>query len=70
MVWSLNLTDRFRRSAYLIYKYQFSAQEVIGFMRIVRPGMVVGTQQQYMAMNQMKWSGWVSAPVMGRWLMF
>ncbi|EIW73017.1 hypothetical protein TREMEDRAFT_25011, partial [Tremella mesenterica DSM 1558] len=46
--------------AYLIYKYSFSAQEVIGFMRIIRPGMVVGPQQQYMLLNQMKWIGWVS----------
>ena len=48
--------------AYFIYKYQFSAQEVIAFMRIVRPGMVVGPQQQYMVANQMKWVGWVSFP--------
>ncbi|WWC97560.1 hypothetical protein V866_004444 [Kwoniella sp. B9012] len=46
--------------AYLIYKYQFTAQEVIGFMRIVRPGMVVGPQQHYMLINQMKWSGWAA----------
>ncbi|WOO85666.1 Tyrosine-protein phosphatase CDC14 [Vanrija pseudolonga] len=44
--------------AYLIYKYQFSASEVIGFMRIIRPGMVVGPQQRYMQLNQMKWAGW------------
>ena len=29
-------------------------------MRIVRPGMVVGPQQQYMMQNQMKWVTWVS----------
>ncbi|ODN89731.1 cell division cycle 14 [Cryptococcus wingfieldii CBS 7118] len=46
--------------AYLIYKYQFTAQEAIGFMRIVRPGMVVGPQQQYMVLNQMKWAGWAA----------
>ncbi|KAK4685178.1 cell division cycle 14, partial [Tremellales sp. Uapishka_1] len=46
--------------AYLIYKYHFSAQEVIGYMRIVRPGMVVGPQQQFMIMNQMKWIGWAA----------
>lgn len=28
-------------------------------MRIVRPGMVVGPQQQYMQRNQMKWVAWV-----------
>lgn len=31
----------------------------MAYMRIVRPGMVVGPQQQYMAMNQMKWIEWV-----------
>ncbi|WVQ94156.1 hypothetical protein IAU59_001234 [Kwoniella sp. CBS 9459] len=46
--------------AYLIYKYQFSAPEVIGYMRIVRPGMVVGPQQHYMMSNQMKWAGWAA----------
>jgi hypothetical protein len=30
-------------------------------MRIVRPGMVVGPQQQYMLENQMKWVSWVSS---------
>ncbi|WWC57596.1 uncharacterized protein I303_100128 [Kwoniella dejecticola CBS 10117] len=46
--------------AYLIYKYQFTAQEAIGYMRIVRPGMVVGPQQHYMVINQMKWVGWAA----------
>ncbi|KIR94912.1 cell division cycle 14 [Cryptococcus deuterogattii CBS 10090] len=46
--------------AYLVYKYQFTAQEAIGFMRIVRPGMVVGPQQQYMVLNQLKWAGWAA----------
>nr|XP_031862049.1 uncharacterized protein CI109_002462 [Kwoniella shandongensis]KAA5529121.1 hypothetical protein CI109_002462 [Kwoniella shandongensis] len=46
--------------AYLIYKYQFTAQEAIGYMRIVRPGMVVGPQQQYMVMKQMVWAGWAA----------
>ncbi|WVO15977.1 hypothetical protein L204_103642 [Cryptococcus depauperatus] len=46
--------------AYLIYKYRFTAQEAIGFMRIVRPGMVVGPQQQYMVLNQMRWAGWAA----------
>ncbi|QRW01374.1 hypothetical protein RhiLY_00371 [Ceratobasidium sp. AG-Ba] len=31
--------------AYLIYKYGFTANEAIGFMRVVRPGCVVGPQQ-------------------------
>lgn len=46
--------------AYFIYKHQFTASEVIGYMRVVRPGMVVGPQQRYMQLNQMKWAGWVS----------
>ncbi|WVQ82894.1 hypothetical protein IAT38_005030 [Cryptococcus sp. DSM 104549] len=46
--------------AYLIYKFQFTAQEAIGFMRLVRPGMVVGPQQQYMVLNQLKWAGWAA----------
>ena len=50
-------------SAYFIYKYGFTAQEVIGFMRIVRPGMVVGGQQHFMLLNQMKWAGWVSCVI-------
>lgn len=28
-------------------------------MRVVRPGMVVGPQQRYMQLNQLKWAGWV-----------
>lgn len=28
--------------AYLIYKYGFTAEEAIGFMRIMRPGTCVG----------------------------
>lgn len=47
--------------AYLIYKYNFTASEVIGYMRVVRPGMVVGPQQRYMQLNQLKWAGWVSS---------
>ncbi len=52
--------------AYFIYKFQFSASEVIGYMRVVRPGMVVGPQQRYMQLNQMKWAGWVSGPMWRR----
>jgi hypothetical protein len=29
----------------MIYKYGFTANEAIGFMRVVRPGSVVGPQQ-------------------------
>jgi cell division cycle 14 len=45
--------------AYLIYKYHFTAAEVIAYMRLVRPGMVVGPQQRYMQLNQMTWASWV-----------
>ncbi|KAL7420425.1 cell division control protein 14 [Cryptotrichosporon argae] len=46
--------------AYLIYKYSFTATEVMGYMRVVRPGMVVGPQQQYMLLNQHKWIAWAA----------
>lgn len=36
-------------------------------MRIVRPGMVVGPQQQYMLENQMKWVSWVSRTGEAAW---
>ncbi|EGO27274.1 hypothetical protein SERLADRAFT_334736, partial [Serpula lacrymans var. lacrymans S7.9] len=42
--------------AYLIWKYGFTASEAIAFMRIVRPGSVVGPQQQYMYLKQLEWS--------------
>ncbi|EEB05087.1 Cdc14-like protein phosphatase Clp1/Flp1 [Schizosaccharomyces japonicus yFS275] len=38
--------------AYLMYKYPFTANEVIAFMRIMRPGMVVGPQQHWLHINQ------------------
>ncbi|KZT62206.1 phosphatases II, partial [Calocera cornea HHB12733] len=44
--------------AYLIYKHAFTANEAIAFMRIVRPGSVVGPQQQYMYLKQLDWSRW------------
>lgn len=44
--------------AYLIYKYGFSATEVIGFMRLMRPGTCVGPQQHFMYENQMTWVKW------------
>ncbi|KAK6332878.1 cell division control protein 14 [Orbilia brochopaga] len=34
--------------AYLIYRYGFSANECIAYMRFMRPGMVVGPQQHWM----------------------
>lgn len=44
--------------AYLIYKYGFTASEVIGFMRLMRPGTCVGPQQHFMYENQMVWYQW------------
>ncbi|KAG6831863.1 hypothetical protein H0H92_006980 [Tricholoma furcatifolium] len=44
--------------AYLIWKYNFTANEVIALMRIVRPGSVVGPQQQYMYLKQLEWVKW------------
>ncbi|KAF9451742.1 phosphatases II [Macrolepiota fuliginosa MF-IS2] len=47
--------------AYLIWKYGFTANEAIAFMRIVRPGSVVGPQQQYMYLKQLEWVKWSAA---------
>ncbi|KZT38925.1 phosphatases II [Sistotremastrum suecicum HHB10207 ss-3] len=47
--------------AYLIWKYGFTAGEAIAFMRIVRPGSVVGPQQQYMYLKQLEWCKWAAA---------
>jgi cell division cycle 14 len=50
--------------AYLIYRYGFTASEIIAFMRFMRPGMVVGPQQHWLHLNQgtfRKW--WVTEQV-------
>ena len=44
--------------AYLIYRYGFSANEVIAFMRFMRPGMVVGPQQHWLHLNQGQFREW------------
>ncbi|EIN10384.1 phosphotyrosine protein, partial [Punctularia strigosozonata HHB-11173 SS5] len=44
--------------AYMIWKYGFTANEAIAFMRIVRPGSVVGPQQHYMYLKQLEWNKW------------
>ncbi|CAO1629528.1 unnamed protein product [Sympodiomycopsis kandeliae] len=44
--------------AYLIWRFGFSASEVIGFMRIMRPGCVVGPQQHFMYQNFAHWIRW------------
>ncbi|KAF9222060.1 phosphatases II [Gyrodon lividus] len=52
--------------AYLIWKYGFTAAEAIAFMRIVRPGSVVGPQQQYMYLKQLEWAKWAAIDEMRR----
>ncbi|KAI0751314.1 phosphatases II [Daedaleopsis nitida] len=50
--------------AYLVWKYGFTANEAIAFMRIVRPGSVVGPQQQYMYLKQLEWAKWAAVDEM------
>ncbi|EKM59647.1 uncharacterized protein PHACADRAFT_114681 [Phanerochaete carnosa HHB-10118-sp] len=52
--------------AYLVWKYNFTASEAIAFMRIVRPGSVVGPQQQYMYLKQLEWAKWAAVDEMKR----
>ncbi|KAI4121123.1 MAG: hypothetical protein LQ347_006948, partial [Umbilicaria vellea] len=44
--------------AYLIYRHGFTANEVISFMRFMRPGMVVGPQQHWLHINQGTFREW------------
>ena len=44
--------------AYLIYRYGFTATEIIAFMRFMRPGMVVGPQQHWLHLNQNSFREW------------
>lgn len=44
--------------AYLIYRYGFTANEIIAFMRFMRPGMVVGPQQHWLHLNQNYFREW------------
>ena len=44
--------------AYLIWKHGFTAAEIIGYMRLMRPGCVVGPQQHFMYENAAKWVCW------------
>lgn len=42
--------------AYIMKHYRFTAREVIGWMRICRPGMVIGPQQQFLEdIQQQMW---------------
>lgn len=52
--------------AYLIYKYAYTANEVIGFMRFLRPGMVVGPQQHWLHLNQHTFRGWSHTGLLAR----
>jgi len=44
--------------AYLIYRHGFTANEVIAYMRFMRPGMVVGPQQHWLHLNQNTFRQW------------
>ncbi|CAI4061076.1 phosphoprotein phosphatase CDC14 SKDI_06G0950 [Saccharomyces kudriavzevii IFO 1802] len=44
--------------AHLIYTYGFTANECIGFLRFVRPGMVVGPQQHWLYLHQNDFREW------------
>ena len=44
--------------AYLIYRHGFTANEMIAFMRFMRPGMVVGPQQHWLHLNQGTFREW------------
>lgn len=52
--------------AYLVWKYGFTATEAIAFMRIVRPGSVVGPQQHYMYLKQLEWAKWAAVDELKR----
>lgn len=44
--------------AYLIYRHGFTANEIIAYMRFMRPGMVVGPQQHWLHINQGVFRQW------------
>ncbi|KAF2470100.1 phosphatases II [Lindgomyces ingoldianus] len=44
--------------AYLIYRHAFTANEIIAYMRFMRPGMVVGPQQHWLHLNQSTFREW------------
>ena len=44
--------------AYLVYRYGFTANEVIAYLRFMRPGMVVGPQQHWLHLNQGEFRQW------------
>ena len=44
--------------AYLIYRHGFTANEIIAYMRFMRPGMVVGPQQHWLHLHQDTFRQW------------
>ncbi|ODQ46738.1 hypothetical protein PICMEDRAFT_16569 [Pichia membranifaciens NRRL Y-2026] len=44
--------------AYLIYTHGFTANECIAYMRMIRPGMVVGPQQHWLYLHQNEFRDW------------
>mgnify|MGYP004721152269 CR=1 FL=1 len=44
--------------AHLIYTHGFTANECIGYMRMIRPGMVVGPQQHWLYLHQNDLRNW------------
>ncbi len=42
----------------MIYRHGFTANEVIAYMRFMRPGMVVGPQQHWLHLNQGQFREW------------
>lgn len=44
--------------AHLIYTHGFTANECIGYMRLIRPGMVVGPQQHWLYLHQNDFRDW------------
>lgn len=44
--------------AYLLYKHDWTANELISYMRFMRPGMVVGPQQHWLHLHQHEFRRW------------
>lgn len=44
--------------AHLIYTHGFTANECIAYMRMIRPGMVVGPQQHWLYLHQQEFREW------------
>jgi cell division cycle 14 len=44
--------------AYLLYRHDWTANELISYMRFMRPGMVVGPQQHWLHLHQHEFRRW------------